>query len=79
MFRYMRLNKVKLLESNNYFKYTRLERMILLTGFLIDFGKIDFILISETPRNVLRSHDLNFETWGIKNAFSLLPVRLHVS
>jgi hypothetical protein len=53
--------------------------VILVTGFLTGFGKIDFILTLETPRNVLRSRDLSCETRGIKNASSLLLVRLHVS
>jgi hypothetical protein len=69
----------KRFESNNYFKYSRLERMILLTGFLIGFGKIDFILTLETPSNVLRSRDLSCGTQEIKSAFSLLLIRLHVS
>jgi hypothetical protein len=38
--------EVKILESNNYFKYSRLERMSLLKGFRIVFDKIYFILTS---------------------------------
>jgi hypothetical protein len=39
------LTEVNFFESNNYFKYSRLDRMILLSGFRKGSGKIDFILI----------------------------------
>jgi len=38
------LLRLTFFESNNYFNYSRLERIILLTGFRKGFGKIDFIL-----------------------------------